>query len=369
MNAHLARNWAPLTGVVAGGYKLVDLPIPELYEPARDPGEEENLHEEMPEKAQALAAELEKLKKGFAIHRPSSSRVHLTTEEQARLEALGYVSSSSTPSERAYAEDDDPKTMIEAANRLDDAQAAFDRGDTNRAVTEVRIVIGEHPRFTSAYTVLATMLRRRGELDEAVTLLETAVEGNPRDPSLIATLGITLQGAGRLQESVRVLEKLLDSHPDYVDAASALATTYERMGRAADARATYMRILELDPTAAGVFDRLGVLEIREGRPEVARDHLERAVKLDPGLAGAHSALGLARAQTGDSSGAIESWKRALELDATQYGTLFNLGMHLVSLGRNEEAIPYLRHFTAEAPLERYAAQIRQADLVLSENRR
>jgi Flp pilus assembly protein TadD len=364
MNAHLARNWAPLTGVVVDGTKLIDLPIPELYETARDPGETKNLYEEQPEKAQVLAAQLEELHKNFATRTPSTPRVALTSEERARLEALGYVASSFTPRVSLYTEEDDPKALIESANRLDDANAAFDRGETPRGIAEARAVIEENPRFTSAYVVLATMLRRRGELDEAVSLLERAVDGNRRDPSLVVTLGVTLQEAGRLSESARVLEELLDAHPDYVDGMSVLATTYERMGRSAEARATYMSILDLDPTAAGVFDRLGVLEIREGRPDVALGHLEHAVAFDPGLAGAHSALGLARAQTGDSPGAIEAWKRALELDGYQYGTLFNLGMHLVSLGRDEEAMPYLSRFAAEAPPERYAAQIRRAEQLL-----
>ena len=46
LNANLTRNWAPLKGVVVNGpnrLKLVDLPIPELYELDTDPGESRNL--------------------------------------------------------------------------------------------------------------------------------------------------------------------------------------------------------------------------------------------------------------------------------------------------------------------------------------
>ncbi len=38
LNANLTRNWAPLTGVVAGALKLIDLPVPELYDLRADPG-------------------------------------------------------------------------------------------------------------------------------------------------------------------------------------------------------------------------------------------------------------------------------------------------------------------------------------------
>ena len=43
LNASLTRHWAPLTGVVFGGNKFIDLPIPELYDLAADPGEQANL--------------------------------------------------------------------------------------------------------------------------------------------------------------------------------------------------------------------------------------------------------------------------------------------------------------------------------------
>ncbi len=44
LNAHLTQDWAPLTGVVQDGHKLIRLPIPELYDVAIDPKEKENLY-------------------------------------------------------------------------------------------------------------------------------------------------------------------------------------------------------------------------------------------------------------------------------------------------------------------------------------
>ena len=44
LNAHLTRDWAPLTGVVQDGHKLIRLPTSELYDLASDPKEKENLY-------------------------------------------------------------------------------------------------------------------------------------------------------------------------------------------------------------------------------------------------------------------------------------------------------------------------------------
>ncbi len=43
MSAMLNRGWAPLTGLLSGRDKYIDLPIPELYDLANDPGEATNL--------------------------------------------------------------------------------------------------------------------------------------------------------------------------------------------------------------------------------------------------------------------------------------------------------------------------------------
>src|SRR5262249_27407253 len=56
LNANLTRNWAPLKGMVRDRLKLVDLPIPELYDLAADPGEQRNLHASQRERARDLEA-------------------------------------------------------------------------------------------------------------------------------------------------------------------------------------------------------------------------------------------------------------------------------------------------------------------------
>ena len=53
LNANLTRHWAPLTALVAGTTKFIDLPEAELYDLAADPGETRNLHAAQPETASA----------------------------------------------------------------------------------------------------------------------------------------------------------------------------------------------------------------------------------------------------------------------------------------------------------------------------
>ena len=43
MTAMLDFGWAPLTGILAGREKYINLPVPELYDLAQDSGEQSNL--------------------------------------------------------------------------------------------------------------------------------------------------------------------------------------------------------------------------------------------------------------------------------------------------------------------------------------
>jgi arylsulfatase A-like enzyme len=54
LSANLNRGWAPLHGVLRDRLKLIDLPIPELYDLASDPGESRNLASSRPETVEAM---------------------------------------------------------------------------------------------------------------------------------------------------------------------------------------------------------------------------------------------------------------------------------------------------------------------------
>src|SRR5690606_17200145 len=58
MSPMLGRGWAPLTGVIDGREKYIDLPIQELYDLRTDPGESRNLAQQARDRVRVLAARL-----------------------------------------------------------------------------------------------------------------------------------------------------------------------------------------------------------------------------------------------------------------------------------------------------------------------
>src|SRR5207248_10770607 len=91
MDANLTRNWAPLVGIVAGKYKFIELPQPELYDTAAEPAETTNLFAREGERARTLQALLGSETSRLASRASASGQVALNAESRRRLQALGYV--------------------------------------------------------------------------------------------------------------------------------------------------------------------------------------------------------------------------------------------------------------------------------------
>jgi arylsulfatase A-like enzyme/Flp pilus assembly protein TadD len=364
MDANLTRNWAPLTGLVSAREKLIDLPIPELYDLGDDPHETTNLFTRTGDRARALQSLLRTAATDFASRGSASEKTTLSSDARQRLQALGYVASSAEPGARVYTDADDPKRLIGPATDLDRALASFKTGSRENAIASVAGIIQAHPGFTTAYGVLASMQRDSGDLDAAIGTLEQVVRRGNADQSMLVVLGGYLLEAGALPRAAQLLEAVTSSHPDYADAHNSLGVVYSRMGKHDRARAAFRKVIELDPTSATAYENLGIDAIGSGDLGAAADDLARALELDPRLARAHNALAAVLLRQGRRAEAIGHWRTALQLDPRLYDALFNLGTSLYADDR-QQARPYLERFVADAPPSRYQADIARVRQMLS----
>jgi arylsulfatase A-like enzyme/Tfp pilus assembly protein PilF len=309
LNANLTRNWAPLKGVIVDRLKLVDLPIPELYDLTSDLGETRNIYASQLERARPLEQILDGLSRG----RGQASPAIVDADAQARLRSLGYVVGSTAKPAVAYTAADDPKRLVHLNQALDDAADQRTRGNTAAAIETLHEVIRERPDMTLAYDRLALLLQETGRVGEAVTVLDNAARGGHADAALLRSLGSLLRSAGDLPRSASVLEALVKQDPNDLQAVDALGQTYVRLRRPRDAEAMFHRVLAASPNTAVTWNNLGVLYLSESRDQDAVDALSRAIGIDPLLAGAHNTLGVAYARRGERDKAIGEWREALRI--------------------------------------------------------
>ena len=362
LDASLTRGWAPLRGIVQGGWKYIDLPDAELYDLRGDPGEQHNRVDRDPH-ADALRRALTLV----AAQDHPAPRVALETEAAARLRSLGYTAGSTSRTTATAA--DDPKRLVGLNERFNTALTAFDEGRTQEAVSAFMAILHQRPDFVAARASAATALLSAGRNPEAIDLLRAGVpDQREPPPELLAKLGSALRAAGDLRGSAEALEHARRVGDESPDVLSDLAVVYASLGRRDDARAVFDRLIEQNPAAATTWFNLGLFELQNRRRHEAVAALRRATAIDPGYGDAWHALGAALVDA-DTAGAIDAWRHAERLLPREYDLLFNLGMLLADSGTPADAIPYLQRFEREAPRDRYAGDIARVQSTLARVRR
>ena len=368
---NLNRNWAPLTGLYRGHYKLVDLPIPELYDLREDPMETLNLAESSPGVARQMR---EALGQHVNSHSTAETReiraTSVDAETETRLRALGYVVGGGVPRTKPsqYTPEDDPKRLVELSDRLDEGIALHLAGRPTEAVRVFREILARRPDFTNVYVNLAYVLRESGRVTEAIATLEKAMKLGLATRTMLGRLGLYLQEAGRLEDSVALLQYAIEQDPTHAEAYNYLAVSYARMGRHEAAVQALEKLLQLDRSYASAYSNLGSVYLDSRRYTRAEESFKRALELDGRLASGWNGLGVVYAGTGRRAEAIDAWKRAVAIDPRQFDTLYNLGKLLTQLNRFAEAIPYLEQFVRSAPPDRYEADIPKVQRLVAELR-
>jgi arylsulfatase A-like enzyme len=290
LGPNLSRGWAPLRGVLDDNEKLIALPIPELYDLQADPGERNNLFDTQRDRARRLARLLPK----ESVWPPDPGEV--SSEQRAKLEALGYLGGSATR-KKSYTVDDDPKTKLGPLESKSQQVLAFFRmRDWDRAQAITEELREQYPDMEAPYTYLAQLLIQKGDLPGAVEIMLEARSRGVASPVLVKMLGTKLED------------------------------------RALDA-------------------------LRSGDWVGARDSAQQAITLDENLDLAWSYLGTAQSNLGRRQDAMDAFQRSVEINPENYDALFNLGFVAMQAREASVARRAFERFLAEAPRDAYAADL------------
>lgn len=355
LSASLNRGWAPLIGAIDNGRKLIELPLPELYDLTSDRAEKRNRYADERRTVTAIRALLK-------ADSPSTANARQTIgkEDQSTLLSLGYLSGSSTKT--SYTAADDPKNLVDLDNELHEAIAAYQAGDLERAVATARGLVAKRPEMQIAQEMLAFLLAENERPDEAISVLERRVESGRANDAVRIRLGLLLSEAGRAREALPLLAPFADrTDPDLLNAYGiALADS----GDIAGAVRQFERILAADESNSRAYQNLGIVALRAGQTQRARGYLEKSLSLNADLPLALNALGVVEARSGNPAAAMQRWSRAVAVDRMQFDALFNLGMVAAEQGRADVARRALQDFLARTPPERFASEREQATNVL-----
>jgi len=237
-------NWAPLTGLISGGYKYISLPQPELYDLENDQAERNNLFLKENELARKMDGELMKMVADISETGVSSKR-ELTREDRERLQALGYVSSFSGTSTKVI----DPKTGIvlenERAACVEEARA----GKIEEAEARLRELLGRHPglKTPGLYDAECEILLKKNQRREAKEVLDKARSEFPQMDRFYMLSALNAFQMNEDQEAELRCHELLKLNPLFSGAYLLLGEIAERRKNAAEALSNYRKALEIEP--------------------------------------------------------------------------------------------------------------------------
>jgi arylsulfatase A-like enzyme/Tfp pilus assembly protein PilF len=358
LSASLNRGWAPLTGIIHGGMKFIDLPISELYELPRDPHEMTNLINDRRRDASDAKALLQRIQEQQTITRGS-----ISPEEVARFRSLGYVAGSA-PSKTNYTAVDDPKSLLGIDTKMHDAIDAFERHNPARGLQLAREVVAERPAMVAGREILAFMLRQNDLVSEAMEELRIVL----RDPgaSVDDRVQLALLDCETKQPAAAIQLLAPLSTTKNPDVLNAYGVALSDLGKGPQAKEEFEKILAIDPNNAPALQNLGILALRGGDVNTAVSYLNRSLALNPKLPLALNTLGVAYAQMNDFVRAVDAWNRAVEADPRQYDALFNIGLVESRAGSREEARRAFTRFVETAPRSSYEADIATARQALAQ---
>ena len=266
--------WSALQAVRSAGWKYIAAPRPELYDVQRDPEESRDLAPAERQRAAALQARVLR----FAPPQ-LSTRALADPDTAARLQALGYVSSSTG---RASGPRADPKDRRELAARIAQVTSgeltggALERGlrailkddpgnpqahlrlgyvlvEASRcdaAVRHFKEAIAARLPSADAHLGLAGCQAAARRFEEAAATLRQAERVEPDNPTVTANLGIVLSNGGRPAEAIGPFERALTLDPDFHEARFNLAIALARVGKRAEAAAQAQQLLQRLPASA-----------------------------------------------------------------------------------------------------------------------
>ncbi|MES1245270.1 MAG: sulfatase-like hydrolase/transferase [Acidobacteriota bacterium] len=360
LSSNLNRGWAPLRGVIRGGRKWIELPIPELYNLPVDPKEEKNLAG-VSGGDRRTVAELRKALPEEAVWPPRKGAV--SAEEEQRLRSLGY-SVGSSAAKAVYTPDDDPKRLIGIDHKLQQVVDLYSRGRYTEAAALSREVIAERPDMAEAYEHAALSFQVLERQDEAVAVLRSGLGKVVADESLRRHLAQALSESGRPAEAVEALRPYEQSgEPETL---AVLGIALSDAGRNGEGEQVLRRLTARDESDPKAHENLGIVLLRMGRAPEARDELRRALALNDSLPIAWNTLGVAVFDLEGPDAALAAWRKAYELDPRQYDALYNTGLVAAKLGRLDVARQALAQFARTAPPQRFGADIQKAQAILRE---
>jgi arylsulfatase A-like enzyme/Flp pilus assembly protein TadD len=354
--AQLHFGYAPVRALRGEGFKLIDVPRPELYRLDEDPHETRNLIDQRTQVAAAMRTSLQR------FDRQSASLPELPAVDPAaaeRLAALGYVGGGPDPGAAPSGVDLKDKIVeVQRYSRdMREGLRLYREHELGAAIRLLRRVAETSPPSFNVQYYLGRSLLDSRRFAEAIPCLRKAAEMAPTRRTLsglaaapiYAYLVEAYAGAGQMAAAMQTLGQALEVAPANAELLRARGSLLLRQGDLASARAALEKARSVSPSEPRLHVELSNVYRNLGDLTRAEAESEDALRRDPKSPEAHVAHGLALGALGREPEAGQAFREALRLSPDHPDALFYLGSVELRAGRAAAAAPLLEKLVAKAP--------------------
>jgi arylsulfatase A-like enzyme/Tfp pilus assembly protein PilF len=318
---NLLYGWSPLDRLTRGRWMLIRSPHENrLFDLEADPLELVDLASDHPDQAAELARLADQKLQMLSDGKERFSQGTISAENQARLEALGYLGS--------------PREVEEGENIRD-----IDAGPDPHDMMEVLSLIME-----------GRNLAQRGVNELAIPVLERAENQDPDNPWIVRELAMTYLTRGQYEEARIAADRLLDLGAEHVQTLLVLAE-YERargdmenarahlgLDQITDAESEYRGILSISPTETLALNGLATLLLKQQRIDEGVELLERLRVEQPYFPAVYLNLGVVAYEGANYSESLRLTRRSLTLRPRQIKAMELEAMNLEAVGEEDQAL-------------------------------
>jgi choline-sulfatase len=236
--------WSGLQSWIAGKYLYIRAPKPELYDLVADPGASKNLAQSSKGTLDTIAGQLESFNQHFNQSGKSGGG-ELSSTEMQKLASLGYVGLQKSVGSSTAATGTDPKDEIATANKVQEALANVDAGQSAKAIATLQPIVTKNGNIYLAQYGLGVANVQQQHFPQAVEHLHKAIELQPDSSWAHYYMGLSLLKTGDFKTAAVHLEIASSRLAECGSAHDLLAQAYEHLGRAEDGKKERAKAVQL----------------------------------------------------------------------------------------------------------------------------
>ncbi len=330
--------WSPLFAIRTSRYKFVAAPQPELYDLEQDREETVNLAQRERALANRLKSRLERMRRLLQGKEPQTAQLEIDPELRARLNSLGYVTSSRGDAPAGADKGPDPKQKIGVYARIYQGMEAYTEGDLEAAQGHFQSALQRDPGVPLAHDYLGSTYLAMGRLTEAIAAYREAIRLAPTRVESASNLAYAYLQTGKLEEAAAGFELVTQLAPSDWQAWQLLGVAQLRLGRLDRAEEGFRQAAQRSPRNRQVLYNLGSVYQQQAKHLLAVEVFRRLVVQEPGDAEAWNSLATSYEASGLVDQAEQAYQQAIRSDP-QYAEAFynyaNLFARRQDLARSE----------------------------------